>query len=422
MNKVYIIGIGFRPLDGKAREIVLNSGLILASRRLVEVFREYEEYDTVKDAIKVINNIDETIAYMKAALEDPGRGSIVLLGSGDPLFFGIGRRAVEELGPEAVEVLPDLSSIQIAFARINEPWDDALLLSLHGGPDPKKRRRLRFGPEDIPALTEAYEKIAVLTDMTNNPAVVAKNILERGRAGHLVLYVCEKLGYPDERITRGTPEEIAGMVFSDPNVLILKRSPGESAGGAGPRFGIREEDISYSRGLLTKDEIRAVSVHKLRLPETGVLWDIGSGSGSVSTEAARLSPLLRVCAVEKDEEQVRHIRENRARFSCGNIEVFLGEAPGALRELPHPHRVFIGGSGGRLAEIVDSVGEVMPAGIMVINAVTIETLQEAVASLERNGFRAEITEVSISRSKVIAGRKQMAALNPVFIITGERNT
>ncbi|MEK6580986.1 MAG: precorrin-6y C5,15-methyltransferase (decarboxylating) subunit CbiE [Nitrospirota bacterium] len=453
MNKLYVIGIGYKPLDKKAREIILNSKIILASKRLSEVFRGYEEYEAVKDKVKVINNVDETIAFIRAYVQDtppnPHLGGIVLLASGDPMFFGIGRRAVKELGKDMVEVLPDLSSIQVAFARIKEAWDDAFLMSLHGGPDPGKRRRLPYEINDIPALLQRHNKIAILTDKENNPSTIA-NVIARSpdiigtttqskdeiatpsvRNDSIKMHVCERLGYKDEKVTEGTPEEIAGMEFSEPNVVIVQNFPQPSAlsslasasrpGRQPSAFGLKETEIIHSRGLITKDEVRAVAIHKLRLPLKGVFWDIGAGSGSISVEAARLYPGLKVFAVEKDDEQICNIKENKIRFDANNIEIIKGKAPEALTNLPSPQRVFIGGSGGKLKEIIDLIAKTQ-ASIVVINAATIETLNEAVQNLEKSGFAVEVSEVFVSRSKAITGKRHMNALNPVFIIIGEKQT
>ncbi|MDP2278214.1 MAG: precorrin-6y C5,15-methyltransferase (decarboxylating) subunit CbiE, partial [Nitrospirota bacterium] len=205
MTKIYVIGIGYKALDNRAREIVLASEIILASKRLFEVFKGYKEYEEVKDKIQVINNVDETIRFIKSLIPNSQFPNIVLLASGDPTFFGIGRRAVREFGKEMVEIFPDLSSIQIAFSRIKESWDDAFLMSLHGGPDPEKRRRLPYELEDIPYLLQKHNKILILTDKENNPAVIAKllhSAISR-QPSDLKMYICEKLGYPDEKITEG---------------------------------------------------------------------------------------------------------------------------------------------------------------------------------------------------------------------------
>ncbi len=422
ITKIHIIGIGYKPIDKRAGEIILNSIIILASSRLFAVFKGYEKFEEVKNKIKVINNVAETINFIKATISSQQSATIVLLASGDPMFFGIGRRVIREFGKDIVEILPDLSSIQMAFSRIKEPWGDAFLISLHGGSDTEKRERLQYKITDIPLLLRQHHKIAILTDKQNNPSEIAKAINSSPITHHssLILHVCERLGYADEKITQGTPEEIAASGFSDPSVVIIQNLQAPLAfGRKHSAFGLTEDEISYSRGLITKDEVRAVTIHKLRLPHNGVFWDIGSGSGSISIEASRLYPGLKVFAFEKDEEQVNHIKENRIRFNTANIEIIKGEAPNALVNLPSPDRVFIGGSGGKLAGIIDFIAK-MPATVVVINATTIETLNEAIKHLENNGFNIKICEISVSRSKIIANRRHMQALNPVFIITGEK--
>jgi len=221
VNKIYVIGIGYRPLDERAREVLSRADHILASNRLFEVFKRYKEFEEVQEKVRVIHRIDETMEFIRSNFE---KRAVVVLGSGDPLFFGIGRRVIGEFGEKCVEVLPDLSSMQIAFSKIKEPWDDVFAMSLHGGPDPEKRRRLPYEIGDIPTLLREHYKIAVLTDRENNPSEIARRILSAPERSLLKIFVCEKLGYPDEKITSGKPEEIAGMSFSDPNVVILLNS------------------------------------------------------------------------------------------------------------------------------------------------------------------------------------------------------
>ncbi|HAM50360.1 MAG TPA: hypothetical protein DCP92_06560 [Nitrospiraceae bacterium] len=419
MSKVCVIGIGFKPLGERAGEIIRGSDIILAPRRLLDIFREYEEYAVVKDRVRLFDTVTEIINFMR---KNHKTHAITLLASGDPLFAGIGRKVIKEFGKDAVEICPELSSVQVAFSRIKESWDDALLISLHGSSDPETRRRLKYGIADIPRLLARHHKIAVLTDRENNPSVIA-NTLQSVVINRTTprVHVFEKLGYKDERITEGTPEEIAMREFSEPNVVILQNVAQEKRGGKEDiAFGLTESELVHSRGLITKDEIRAVALHKLRLPREGVFWDIGSGSGSISIEARRVSPGLRIFAIERDREQIDNIKANCEKFSALSITIIHGEAPEELRGLPFPDRVFIGGSSGRLDEIVGLFTEAMFSGIIVLNVVTIETLQEGITCLEKNGFTVEVTEVSASRSKAIAGKKHMNALNPVFIIRGER--
>jgi len=233
------------------------------------------------------------------------------------------------------------------------------------------------------------------------------------------MYVCERLGYKDETIIEGSPEEIAVMTFAHPNVVIItqNRNNGQTSE---PRLGLRESEIEHSKGLITKDEVRAVTLHKMRLPQRGVFWDIGAGSGSVSIEAARLCPGLKVIAIEKNNDRAETIRANTVQFNTRNVEIVTGGAPDVLGDLPAPDRVFIGGSGGSLGAILSRVNERMTSGIVVVNAATIDTLNEAMTSLGGNAFEIEISEVSVSRSKMISGKRHMSALNPVFIVKGEK--
>ena len=222
-----------------------------------------------------------------------------------------------------------------------------------------------------------------------------------------------------ERIAGGRLSEISRMEFSDPNVMILMRPPGISSPTA--IFGLFESEIAHTRGLITKDEVRAVTLHKLRIPREGILWDIGSGSGSVAIEAARMNPGLRVFAIEKEEGQVSNLLENKRRFSAHNIQIIHGEAPDALSSLPVPDRVFIGGSGGRLNGIIRRVSERLKQGDrVVLNATTIDTLTLGMKLLEAAGFTLEVVEVSTARTKRLKGRAYLSALNPVFILVGER--
>ncbi len=223
MNKIYVIGIGFRPLDKRAKERVLTSDIVLANERLLDVFRNYDEYEDVQDRIKILGSAQENIEYIR---ENCMNQTITLLAAGDPMFFGIGRVIMEEFNNDVVEVYPDLSSVQVAFSKIKKPWSNAFLISVHGGPDPEKRRKLEYELKEIPALFAIHDKIAILTDRVNTPAEIAKEILRQSaiscHPSALKMYICEKLGYHEEKIIEGTPEEISERSFEHPNVVIIE--------------------------------------------------------------------------------------------------------------------------------------------------------------------------------------------------------
>jgi precorrin-6Y C5,15-methyltransferase (decarboxylating) len=218
VNKVTVVGIGFKPLTEAASRAVLDSDVVLTNNSLLAVFKTYPEYTGVQNRILVHDSVYETIDYIK---DHYLTRKLVLLAAGDPMFFGIGGMIVEEVGPESVEILPDLSSVQVAFSRTGETSSRALILSLHGGPDPDRRRALEHGIADLPHLLAQHEKLAILTDRVNSPEKIADE-LSMGKR-NIKMYVCEKLGYSDERITEGTPEELSQMQFKHPNVVIVRR-------------------------------------------------------------------------------------------------------------------------------------------------------------------------------------------------------
>jgi precorrin-6Y C5,15-methyltransferase (decarboxylating) len=208
-----------------AKQALLRSAVVLANDRILDVFRRYDEYDKVKGRIKVLNNVHETKKYIS---ENHKEMVISLLADGDPMFFGIGAMMADDLGRDSIDVYPDLSSVQVAFSRIKESWRDAFLMSLHGGPDPSRRRTLEHELCEIPLLLEKHRKIAILTDKENNPAEIAKALVASPLTSNasLDIYVCERLGYEEERVMKGTPREISGRTFQYPNIAIIIKRKG----------------------------------------------------------------------------------------------------------------------------------------------------------------------------------------------------
>lgn len=405
MNKIFVIGISNCVNEG-IEKIIEGVDTIVTAQRFAGQFeylwKEDEKENRKIKKIVPIAPVEKALQYIRDNMD---KERIVVIASGDPLFYGIGRRLIEEFDKERFEFLPSPSYMQIAFAKLKEPWDDAVFLSLHG-------RDVR----DITLLIAPHRKVCLFTDAVNSPSYIAGLLAAEG-IKHYHAYVCENLEMEGERIISGTLKNIAGMSFSPLNVMILIADSQPPV--LNRIFGIEESEFSHSKGFITKDEVRAVALHKLSIPEKGIIWDIGSGSGSVSIEAARLSRDLMIYAIEKDPEQISHINKNRTKFGVFNIRVIQGEAPDMLYGLPDPDRIFIGGSGGRLKEIVDyGVMKLKPSGTMLINAITLRTLSDGVTYLEKNGLLTDVTEVSINRCGVRSSI--IKAQNSVYIIRGKR--
>ena len=402
MSSIQLIGIA--PGDGlgeEQRSLVGRCGCVVASTR----HRQLVEGLGVE--VVAIAPVEQALAAIEQRLASM---AVAVLASGDPLFFGIGRTLIARFGRERVQIYPALSSMQLACSRFGVPWDDARFVSLHG------RSAEALGGRLLP-----HAKVFCFTDRVNSPASVAKALLaacenldDLELAAAYTLQVAENLGLADERVSQGSLAEMAGRVFGDLNVMLLTRP---ASPGGFPCFGLGEEEVRHSRGLITKDEVRAATLHALRLPQQGVLWDIGAGSGSVSVEAARLAPELAVHAVEREPAEVANIRANCRRFGAYNVKVVEGAAPAALAGLPDPDRVFVGGSGGMLGAIIDhAASRLQPGGRLVVNGVVAATREAAPALLHGAGLDVTISEIAVSRRTFPAGATRR--MNPIAIMVG----
>lgn len=376
--------------------------MVFGGSRLLEMFPHLPA-----EKMAITNNIDQVTACIRANL---GRKRMAVLASGDPGFFGIGRYLTDKLGKDNFEIIPNISAMQLAFARIGESWDDAVLASVHSRPI-----------DDIVKLVRQHRKIALFTDNKHTPGEIARLLEDRGIV-NCQAYVCQDLGTERETIAATDLYDLKERDFSPLNVTILVR---QHDTGARPRlFGIPDDRFHHPEGhsgLMTKLEVRAVSLASLCLREDSVVWDIGAGSGAISVEASRLASDGAVYAVEKDEGAVAAIRENAREFACDNLAVVRAMAPEGLDKLPDPGAVFIGGSGGRMTTILDiACRRLKNGGCIVVNAATLETMQAAISALKANGFDADIALVSVARSRDILDLTRLEALNPVFVITGRR--
>lgn len=333
---------------------------------------------------------------------------VVVLASGDPGFYGIGGTLAARLGHDAIRVIPSVSSVALAFARLGRAWHDATVLSAHGRP---------LG--DILGPACAAAKLAVLTDPVNTPAVIARALLDCGLEDAEAA-VCEQLGSVRERVVRGQLSTIAGQEFAPLNVLVVLRDPASVRWGR-PLVGLPDACYHHERGLITKAEVRAVTLGRLRPGEARVLWDIGAGSGSVAIECASHMRWGTVYAVERDTVQLEHLRTNVRAFQAGNVRILPGEAPEALASLPDPDAVFVGGSGGRLPQVLDAIGpRLRSGGRLVLNLATLEHLSTTLAWLRAAGWEADVSHITVSRSSLIADLTRLEALNPVFVVTGRK--
>jgi precorrin-6Y C5,15-methyltransferase (decarboxylating) len=235
------------------------------------------------------------------------------------------------------------------------------------------------------------------------------------------MWVFEQMGTDREKVKRYTLVGAARGKFTSPNLVILKRTAGKKTLAAKLVLGTPDHLFAHERGLITKAEVRTVSLSKLRLEKNHVLWDIGAGSGSVSIEAALFITGGKIFALEKSESRISLIKENLKTFKVTNLKTVLADFPQENLRLPAPDRIFIGGGGRNLKAIIKAgAAELKKNGRMVINTVLIANIETAVKALEQSGFKAEVAQVQVSKSKDMPWSTRLEAQNPVWIITGQR--
>jgi precorrin-6Y C5,15-methyltransferase (decarboxylating) len=401
---VTVIGMGLSPADLTRRhlEIVRSADILVGGRRHLAEFE-----GLASEKWPVGRDLDRLLAAVGSAM---GEKSVVVLASGDPLLFGIGTRVIEALGPENVTILPNISSIAAAFARLGMDWHDAALFSVHG----------RSETAGLLRVLRERNKIAVLTDPVRTPGWLA-GLLGEHRITGFSMWVLERLGMEGERIQLfGDVREVGDLTFGEPNLVVLSREHRQDADPVSLHFGMPDNAFRHERGLITKSEIRAVTLSKLMLDRPDlVLWDLGAGSGSVGIEAARFLPGGWVYAVEKRAERIEQIAENRDRFGVGNLTAVAADLPGGMEGLPDPDRVFVGGGGKGLPEILRAAaGRLRGGGVIVVNTVLIQSVSAAVEVLKDLELTTDLIQIQVSVARAMPWGERLGAQNPVWIIQG----
>ena len=405
MYKIFIIGISESQLSESQNNLLKKSVLLVATDRLLAMTTDFS------GKTLPITPLGQAISTIRNTLPT---GNVAVLASGDPLFYGIGRKLLTEFSAKQIEIFPAVSSMQRACALFKIPWDDAAIVSLHG----RKQHH-------IPGLLLRNTTTIVFTDQHQSPKNIATNLLDylqridySSFSDKITISVAEEIGLEGEKLFNGSLADAADIDFSPLNVLCLQLPKLQSQGLHPFGFGLTENEISHSRGLITKNEVRAVSLHYLRLPRQGIFWDIGGGSGSLSIEAGRSNPHLTIYTVEHKEEELNNIKENIRRYSCFNVVPVFGRAPEILKTLPAPDRVFIGGSSGSLDKIVHLVADKLAEdGCLVINGVIEKTIRTAPQYMRENGFSVTQSMIKISR-KSVQGETQN--YNPITVMAGTR--
>ena len=417
--EICLAGIGMGSRDCMTKEVqqtIEAADILLGAERMIAGYSarlEKKPYYMASQILPYLEQLQES-----ESLAQQGTIRVTVLFSGDTGFYSGCKKlyvALQEAIAAGrlkgrVKILPGISSVVSLAARVGENYEDATILSMHG----KKLNRL-------PATVESHEKTFLLTSGSEDIRKIGRMLTEAG------LTDCEvtagyQMSYPEEKIRILTPEQCMELTEEGLYTCLIRNphpQPERLTHGRADTCFLR--DASGTEGKLrrtpmTKEEVREVSICKLHLTERSVVYDIGSGTGSVAVEIAGLPGQVQVYAIERKPEAVELLRKNRAHFHRDNMEIIEASAPEGLEELPAPTHAFIGGSGGRLLEILQVLYRKNPHMRIVINAISMETIAELGEVLEAFPVEeAEILQMQVNRVKQLGGYHMPQAENPVWI-------
>ncbi len=406
-----VIGMGAGPEDlgTRALEWIRAAEVLVGGRRQLESFEGHpgEKVFLKSPLADQLEEIGRISQYKRTAF----------LASGDPLFYGIGKTLATAFGRERLFIISNVTSVQTLCSRLGEPWDSIDTVSFHG------RKEEKFFEEVLRRLDRG-SKTAILTDPVHTPGWLARKLMLSGHEACRIV-VGEDLGSEAERIRSFDCPDVETVDFSATNVVLV--CPAE--GGRGddeefPRqvFGFFEEEFERDAGMITKMEVRAVSLALLQLGPGQTIWDLGAGTGSVSIEAARIGRPSRILAVEKNTSRYAQMLTNLGKFGVSHVvEAVCENAADAVLRFPDPDRVFIGGSGEDLGKLLEAVAKrLRPGGRVVQTIVVLQTLETAKSFWKGQQFEVSVTQLQVGRSIPTGRDLRLEALNPVFVLTAWR--
>ena len=403
-------------LPAPQQTLLRAAAVIAAPQRLQAALQNW-----LGDAKPELLSSDDPRALVDSMQSRAADQAVVVLASGDPLWFGLGRILCDRIGAERLRFHPAPTSLQLAFSRIGRPWQDADWVSLHGR-----------DPEILAStLQKRPAALAVLTDPNQGGAGAVQQMLRSsGLEASTDLWLCENLGHPDERvqlITPGTalPTDLHPLLIA----LLIAREPAAPDPHQLPLFGL--DDGLYLQhsdhpGLMTKREVRIQLLAELALPPQGVLWDLGAGTGSVGLEALRLRPGLQLLAVERRAGGAQLIQRNAQRLGVSPAAVLEADANTVLNgELPsqlsQPDRVLLGGGGAQRERLLQEVlTRLRSGGVVVIPLASIEALASVRPLLEKAGLAVRVQQLQAWRGQPLGDGTRLAPMNPTLIVTGTK--
>lgn len=396
MKRINVVGVfpGRIPIQ-ETIECINDSDIIFSGARNMYLF---------KSSGKTMVKIGEFKKFQEDLTSAYNAGKVItVIATGDPLFYGIGKYITDNYKSNEVNIIPEVSSIQVALSKIALDSTGICTVSLHGRPLKGLAQKVRN-----------KNKVCIFTDNINTPRIIAKYMVRFGLTSYRA-HIFENLGYENERISSFSINELVDREFEPLNLIILTSENNY-------KISIPDDDMFVRyKGNITKQEIRNISLSDLEINDGETLWDVGSGSGSVAIAASFQNWNGDIYAVEKSTELCGNIQTNM-EMCATDINIINGMAPDALHDLPDPDCVFIGGSSGKIMDLMDySYARMRTNGRLVINITTIENLEKAIDYIESRNLKAEIRQINISKLMPVSKYKRFVPMDQIYIIKVVKN-
>ena len=394
-QKISLVGIGMgaeKTLTLEGKKALNEAELLIGAKRMTEAVQ--------KPGQMVLHEYrsEKIVEYIR---EHPKYRTVAIALSGDVGFYSGAKKLIDQLDGN-VEVICGISSVVYFMSKIGLSWDDAKIVSAHG-------RNC-----NLISLIRHNPKVFSILGTEDGVAVLASRLVYYGM-GDVTLYVGENLSYENEKIFH---DKAANLTEYRGDALSVVTACNEKATPLSAVHGISDGEFLRGKAPMTKEEVRTVSLSKLRLSEDSVCYDVGAGTGSVSVEMALRAWMGQVYAIEKKEDALALLKENKKKFAVDNLVIIPGVAPEAMTELPAPTHAFIGGSSGNMQDIINFLLEKNPKVRIVINCITLETVTEAMNAIRDFGLEdVDIVQLAAARSKSIGRYHMMMGENPIYIIS-----
>jgi len=419
-----IIGVldnGADSLSKQTLDFIKQSNVVIGGTRTLTLFQElFSDSVEQKD---LTGNLSNVPLWIKHAQKN--NQQVVVLATGDPLCHGIAAYLRKKIDFKTCEIIPNVSTIQMACSRLGLAWQDLKICSIHSKDTGEWQTGFdaNHGLYQLLQLSQQHDLLAIFTSPENSPDRIARMLSLEGFSNDFTLTVIENILQTNEKIigplkiSKATQEKFAAL-----NIVILQRCKTQQQkilfGLADTLFKQRKPD----KGLITKREVRAVSLARMQLQHNSIVWDIGAGSGAVGLEAARLCTNGHVYAIEKNEADFSIANQNKENMIVTNYSLVNAKAPDKIDKWPAPNSIFVGGSGGELAELISiCISRMLPNGYLVMNFVTIENMATAIECLKKLNAQWDVTQLSAARSKPILHMNRLQAENPVWIVTAQKD-